>query len=87
MKSRINEDFYRFYRKLPTHVRDQVRAAYKIFLQDPNYPSLHFKRLQGTTMYSVRIGRSYRALGTVKGDVITWFWIGSHADYDKIISQ
>ena len=35
--------------------------------------------------YSVRIGRGYRALGKVIGSEIIWSWIGSHADYDKLI--
>jgi len=36
-------------------------------------------------LFSVRVGLSYRALGVeVEGGVL-WFWIGSHADYDKIV--
>jgi hypothetical protein len=39
-------------------------------------------------VYSVRIGISYRALGLRKDDdVIVWFWIGSHAEYDKLLSR
>jgi hypothetical protein len=34
-------------------------------------------------IYSVRIGIGYRALGVWKGDRILWFWIGSHAQYDR----
>jgi hypothetical protein len=29
----------------------------------------------------------YRALATDVGDDLVWFWIGSHADYDKLIGQ
>jgi len=29
----------------------------------------------------------HRAIGWVEGDVVVWFWIGSHADYDALISQ
>jgi hypothetical protein len=33
----------------------------------------------------VRVGAHYRALGVdVEGGVL-WFWIGSHADYDRLI--
>jgi len=38
-------------------------------------------------MYSVRVGKGWRALGLVEGDTISWFWIGSHADYEKLLSQ
>lgn len=37
-------------------------------------------------MWSVRVGLSYRALGTDNPDGIVWFWIGSHAQYDKLTS-
>jgi hypothetical protein len=33
----------------------------------------------------VRIGRHYRALGVDEQGGILWGWIGSHADYDRII--
>jgi hypothetical protein len=33
----------------------------------------------------VRIGRSYRALATEVDEGLLWFWIGSHADYDRIV--
>jgi hypothetical protein len=28
-----------------------------------------------------------RALALLEDDEITWFWIGTHADYDKLIAQ
>jgi hypothetical protein len=50
------------------------------------HPSLRFKKVnQLENVYSVRIGLGYRALGILKGSVVTWFWIGSHADYDRLI--
>lgn len=85
MKSEINQDFLDAYRKLPTEVRELARASYRRFRENPNHPGLHFKRLQGTEPYSVRIGISHRALGTMTGETITWFWIGSHAEYDKLV--
>ena len=36
-------------------------------------------------MYSVRIGLRYRALGVENQNGALWFWIGSHADYDKLL--
>lgn len=34
---------------------------------------------------SVRVALGYRALGVVRGKDILWFWIGSHADYDRLV--
>jgi hypothetical protein len=85
VKSRINEDFLKCYRKLPEHVQQLARINYRKFRKDHRHPSLQFKRLEGTDLYSVRVGKSYRALGTMTGDTITWFWIGSHAEYNQMI--
>jgi len=37
------------------------------------------------SVYSARIGLGYRTLGIVAANDVTWFWIGSHADYNKLI--
>ena len=51
---------------------------------DTRHPSLHFKRIG--KFWSVRIGLQYRALGMPVDDGVHWFWIGTHADYDKIVA-
>jgi Txe/YoeB family toxin of Txe-Axe toxin-antitoxin module len=72
------------YRLLPAHVCQSARDAYLRFEADPQYPSLRFKPLQGfSDVWSVRITHSYRAVGKRDGDRIVWFWIGSHADFDR----
>jgi hypothetical protein len=38
-------------------------------------------------VYSVRMGLGYRALAIRQPDCLLWFWIGSHADYDKMLSR
>ena len=64
------------------------RDAFKLFLQDPQHPSLRFKRIHSARpIFSVRITIDYRALGIQEGDVIFWFWIGGHEDYDKLLSK
>jgi hypothetical protein len=42
--------------------------------------------LQGSEdRFTIRIGDHYRALGRQKGARLTWVWIGSHADYDRLM--
>jgi hypothetical protein len=36
-------------------------------------------------VYSARVSLGWRALGLLEGDTVTWFWIGSHADYEKLL--
>jgi len=52
----------------------------------PYHRSLDFKRVgKKYPTYSVRIGMGWRAVGFKRDNIIVWFWIGSHADYDRII--
>jgi mRNA-degrading endonuclease RelE of RelBE toxin-antitoxin system len=89
VKSKTTNQFWKLYEKLPGQIRRQAKRAYTRFRQDPFHPSLQFKLLnQKEQLYSVRIGLSYRALGIMnEQQEITWFWIGSHAEYDTILSQ
>ena len=38
-------------------------------------------------IYSVRVSRGYRAMGIKQDDTMIWFWIGSHAEYDDLLSR
>jgi hypothetical protein len=38
-------------------------------------------------MYSVRIGKGYRALGILEGEAILWFWIGPHDEYIRMLKH
>jgi hypothetical protein len=71
---------------LPPEVRQQARNKYRLWRQNPHHPSLHFKRVSDKEpLYSIRVNIGWRALGLLENDTITWFWIGSHADYEKLI--
>ena len=88
MKSRTTERFRKALANLPAPVRNQAREAYRQFKRDPGHRSLRFKQVHTTLpIYSVRIGKGYRALGQKDAKGIVWFWIGPHAEYDKLLSQ
>ena len=86
MKSRLNVEFLECFRRLPDEVKELARKNYKLWIADHAHPSLQFKRVgMKKPIYSVRIGIGWRALGLLDGDTITWFWIGSHAEYDRLV--
>jgi len=88
MNSYLTEDFLPCFQALPQDVREKARKNYRLWQRNPNHPSLHFKQVHPTEpVYSVRVGIGWRALGLRKGKDIYWFWIGSHANYDKLVSQ
>ncbi|WP_435749603.1 hypothetical protein [Thauera sp. AutoDN2] len=50
---------------------------------NPAHPSLHFKKVG--KYRSARVGLKFRALGVELEDGVLWFWIGSHAEYDRLL--
>jgi hypothetical protein len=73
---------------LPPAIQQKAREAYRLFAASPDHPSLHFKKLPPhVDVYSARITKGYRTIGRVTGDVIVWFFIGTHAEYDKVLDR
>jgi len=62
-----------------------ARAKYALWRGDPFHPSLHFKEVV-TGLWSARITIQYHALARRPGDLIVWFWIGTHQEYDRLIA-
>jgi len=38
-------------------------------------------------IYSVRISKGYRAVGQLEADTVIWFWIGTHTEYEQLLSK
>ena len=84
MKSDTLPSFWDGYRKLDESIRHKARKTYVLWLANPLHPSLRFKCVNHSEdIWSVRITRSYRALGILEDDVVTWFWIGNHDEYER----
>ena len=83
MKHYASSRFWALYEALPAHVRGVADKNFALLKADPRHPSLHFKRIG--SLWSVRVGDRYRALGTDVADGVMWFWIGTHAEYDRIV--
>jgi len=87
MKSAALPSFWKTYRLLDKTIKRRTRKAYRLWAQNPFYPSLHFKCINTEeNIWSVRITLRYRALGLLEGDTVTWFWIGSHDNYERHFS-
>lgn len=84
MKHFASPKFWACYKSLPKEVKNLADKNFDLLKENPKHPSLHFKQIGN--LWSVRVGKHYRALGLDKKEGIVWFWIGSHADYDKLIS-
>jgi hypothetical protein len=89
LESRRTRRFRRLQEDLPNEVQEQARATYRLRKANPAHPGLDFKRIEGTAepVWSIRVGLHWRALARVDGDRAVWFWIGSHAEYDRLLKR
>jgi hypothetical protein len=88
VRSRTTEKFRALYDALPEGIQAKATSAYQLWSANPDHPSLRFKKVHAKLpIYSVRIDIDWRALGLLEGDIVVWFWVGSHADYDQMLRQ
>lgn len=88
MSSRATPRFWAAYRDLPPEIQEAARKAYRLFRENPQHPSLQFKKVrQQDPIYSARVTLGYRAIGLLEDDEIAGFWIGTHAAYDRVLEN
>ena len=62
------------------------RRAYKqftLFIANPQHPSIQLKPVG--QFWSARVTDAYRALAIREASVFTWFWIGPHDEYMRLL--
>jgi hypothetical protein len=88
VKSRTTTAFRKCFGSLPPRIQERARRAYRQFAEDPSHPSLNFKQVHTSRpIFSARVSLGYRALAIRDDDTWVWFWIGSHADYDHLLTR
>lgn len=85
MRHSTAPDFWRYYRVLPAEVRRLARKNYRLLRENPKHPGLHFKPV-GPNTWSARVGAKHRALAAKVAGGFTWFWIGPHDEYERLIA-
>jgi len=76
-------EFWFHYRQLPGPVRDLADKNFNLLKANEKHPSLRFKKVG--PFWSARVGQHYRALALDDKDGAHWFWIGTHAEYDRLL--
>jgi len=86
VKSHTTPRFRKLLARLTPEMRRQAHAAYQRFMQDPFHTGLNFELIDAKDdLWSARVNDYYRVLGYRDRDEITWFWIGTHGEYDRLI--
>jgi len=75
--------FWESYNKLPEEMRRRAEKQFELLVENPGHPSVQLKPVG--EFWSARVTDGVRALALRQGKVFTWFWIGTHDDYESMI--
>ncbi|MFO1218782.1 MAG: hypothetical protein U1E89_10460 [Burkholderiaceae bacterium] len=85
MKHTASKRFWQCFEALSPEIQALARRAYALLRNDASHPSLQFKSVANGKFHSVRVGLYHRALGIPVAGGVHWFWIGTHAEYDRLV--
>ncbi len=85
MLHRATSRFWNAFGKLPPDIQNLAKKNFILLKDNPRHPSLKLKKIG--ELWSVRVGKAYRALAIEDEDGLIWIWIGHHKDYDQLVKN
>jgi hypothetical protein len=83
--SRATSSFWQALAKLKPADGEAAQRAFRLFSENPSHNSLYFKKLAGhRDLWSARVNLNVRAVAHRDGELVTWAWIGTHAEFDQL---
>lgn len=82
---RTTNRFWKCFDSLPDLVQKVSKKNFELLKMNSLHPSLHFKKVG--RFWSIRAGFNHRALAVRKGQDFIWVWIGSHNEYERMITK
>ncbi len=82
---RTAREFWPEFRRLPREVRRAAIKSFRLLESDPAHRGAQFKPVG--RYWSARASRGYRAMATREGNLVIWFWIGPHDEYERLIGR
>jgi hypothetical protein len=83
VKHKTASSFWKCYESLPLDIRNLADKNFQLLKENLSHPSLQFKKVG--KVWSARIGSNYRAIATQIEGGYLWVWVGTHAEYDKLL--
>ncbi len=88
MEHRTDAKFGKLLDALPKAIQTKANRQLQRLEENHRHPSLHFKKVpKKENLWSFRVDGNYRALGYEDEAEITWYWVGTHSDMDKILNK
>ncbi len=79
MRLQVTDRFQRSFNELTDDEADQVKKAIRLLANDPHYPGLRVKKMQGTDrIWEARASRTLRLTFEMHGDLIILRNVGAH---------
>lgn len=92
MRSVRTAEYHQMLRALPEIIQERAAQAWRIFRDNPHDPRLGRHDLHDSGRgrhrngsFAVWLNRQYRAICVVDEGEYVWYWVGSHADYDRFL--
>lgn len=70
---------------MPEELRERADKQFALLNEDPGHSSIQLKPVG--EFWSARVSDAYRALALREGSILTWFWIGPHDEYERLIGK
>lgn len=80
---RATRRFWECFFNLSEDVQNLARKNYALLKANPHHPSLQLKKIGH--VWSARVGLHHRALAMEDDEGFIWVWIGTHAEYERLI--
>ena len=77
--------FWDRYNDLPEDIQRRADKQFTLFAANPKHSSIQLKPVG--EFWSARVTDAYRALAFREENVFTWFWIGPHDEYLRLLKQ
>ena len=84
MKHKTSFSFWESYGKLSLEIKKLADKNFQLLKKDFSHSSLQFKKVG--KVWSARVGLNYSAVATQIECGFLWIWIGTHAEYDKLLA-
>ncbi|WP_404361078.1 hypothetical protein [Methylotuvimicrobium sp. KM1] len=84
MKHKAASSFWICYEILPLEIRGLADKNFNLLKVNRSHPSLQFKKVG--KVGSARVVSHYRAVAAPIEGGLLWVWIGTHAEYDKLLA-
>ena len=83
IESKALPSFWECYASLPEDIQRRADKQFALLIDNPRHRSLRLKPVG--EFWSARVTDDFRALAFREENVFTWFWIGPHDEYGKIL--